>query len=63
MASREAEFGEAADDHQRELADELAARGLAMHRAPAEITVDDLVATLSTAVRRASEVPPFELRP
>ena len=63
MVSREAEFGEAADDHQRELADELAARGLAVHRTPADITVDDLVATLSTAVRRVSEVPPFELRP
>jgi UDP-N-acetylglucosamine transferase subunit ALG13 len=62
MVSREAEFGEAGDDHQRELADELAARGLALHRGPADITVDDLVATLSTAVRTASEVPPFELR-
>jgi UDP-N-acetylglucosamine--N-acetylmuramyl-(pentapeptide) pyrophosphoryl-undecaprenol N-acetylglucosamine transferase len=63
MVSREAEFGEAADDHQRELADELARRGFALHRAPSDITVDDLVSTLSTAVRRASEVPPFELRP
>ena len=46
-----------------ELADELAARGLALHRSPSDITVDDLVATLSTTVRRASEVPPFELEP
>jgi UDP-N-acetylglucosamine--N-acetylmuramyl-(pentapeptide) pyrophosphoryl-undecaprenol N-acetylglucosamine transferase len=62
MASRAAEFGEAGDDHQRQLADELAARGLALHRGPTEITVEDLLATLSTTVRRVSAVPPFELR-
>jgi UDP-N-acetylglucosamine transferase subunit ALG13 len=62
VASRSAEFGEAGDDHQRQLADELAARGLALHRNPAEITVDDLVGALSTTVRRAANVPPLELR-
>ena len=35
-----------------ELADELTARGLAMHRAPEEITVDDLLATRTHGVRR-----------
>jgi UDP-N-acetylglucosamine--N-acetylmuramyl-(pentapeptide) pyrophosphoryl-undecaprenol N-acetylglucosamine transferase len=63
VASRAAEFGEAGDDHQRQLADELAARGLVLHRAPTDITVEDLVGTLSTTVRRASDIPPFELRP
>jgi UDP-N-acetylglucosamine--N-acetylmuramyl-(pentapeptide) pyrophosphoryl-undecaprenol N-acetylglucosamine transferase len=63
MVSRAAEFGEVGDDHQRQLADELAARGLALHCSPADITVEDLVATLSTAVRRVSDVPPFELQP
>ena len=63
MVSRAAEFGEAGDDHQRQLADELAARGLAVHLGPTEITVEDLVGTLLTTVRRVSDVPPFELRP
>jgi UDP-N-acetylglucosamine--N-acetylmuramyl-(pentapeptide) pyrophosphoryl-undecaprenol N-acetylglucosamine transferase len=63
MVSRAAEFGEAGDDHQRQLAEELAVRGLAVHRGPAEITVEDLVGTLSTTVRRVSDVPPFELQP
>jgi UDP-N-acetylglucosamine--N-acetylmuramyl-(pentapeptide) pyrophosphoryl-undecaprenol N-acetylglucosamine transferase len=62
VASRSAEFGEAGDDHQRQLADELAARGLALHRHPTEIAVDDLVGTLSASVRRVSDVPLFELR-
>lgn len=62
VSSRVAAHGEAGDDHQRELADELAARGLALHRDPEEITVDDLLATRATAVRRAPDVPPFELR-
>jgi UDP-N-acetylglucosamine transferase subunit ALG13 len=62
ISSRVARFGEAGDDHQRELADELAARGLAAHRAPEEITVDDLLATRKHAVRRVPHVPPFVLR-
>jgi hypothetical protein len=44
VSSRLGALGEAGDDHQQELAEELAARGLAMHRAPDEITVDDLLA-------------------
>ena len=52
VVSRLAALGEAGDDHQRELAEELAARGLAAHRAPEEITVDDLLATRSTPIRR-----------
>ena len=61
VVSRLAALGEAGDDHQRELAEELAARGLAMHRAPEEITVDDLLATIATTIRRVPDVPPFEL--
>ena len=53
MVSRVAAFGEAGDDHQAELAQELAARGLAVHRSPDTITVDDLLATRRSAVRRA----------
>ena len=40
MTTRLAAFGEAGDDHQAELATELAARGLALHRAPDAITAD-----------------------
>lgn len=61
VVSRLAALGEAGDDHQRELAEELVARGLAAHSVPEEITVDDLLATLKTTVRRVSDVPPFDL--
>lgn len=62
MATRVAAFGEAGDDHQRELAEELATRGLALHRSVDGITVDDLLATRSTAIRRLADVPPFVLQ-
>jgi UDP-N-acetylglucosamine transferase subunit ALG13 len=62
VSSRVARFGEAGDDHQRELADELEARGLSAHRAPEEITVDDLLATRKHGVRRLPDVPRFALR-
>jgi UDP-N-acetylglucosamine transferase subunit ALG13 len=62
VASRIAAFGEAGDDHQRELAEELAARELAVHLDPEKITVDELLATREHAVRRVTQVPPFELR-
>jgi UDP-N-acetylglucosamine--N-acetylmuramyl-(pentapeptide) pyrophosphoryl-undecaprenol N-acetylglucosamine transferase len=62
MATRAAALGEAGDDHQRELAEELATRGLALHRSPDAITVDDLLATRPTAIRRLTDVPPFALR-
>jgi UDP-N-acetylglucosamine transferase subunit ALG13 len=62
VASRIAAFGEAGDDHQRELAEELVARELAVHLDPEKITVDELLATEEHAVRRVAHVPPFELR-
>jgi UDP-N-acetylglucosamine transferase subunit ALG13 len=62
VVNRLAALGEAGDDHQRELAEELVARGLAAFRAPEEITADDLLATLKTTIRRVPEVPPFALR-
>jgi UDP-N-acetylglucosamine--N-acetylmuramyl-(pentapeptide) pyrophosphoryl-undecaprenol N-acetylglucosamine transferase len=61
VVSRKAGYGEAGDDHQQELAEELTARGLATHRAPEEITVDDLLSTRKHAVRRLPAVPPFLL--
>jgi UDP-N-acetylglucosamine--N-acetylmuramyl-(pentapeptide) pyrophosphoryl-undecaprenol N-acetylglucosamine transferase len=61
VVSRLAALGEAGDDHQRELAEELVSRGLAAYRAPEEITVDDLLGTLDTTIRRVADVPPFAL--
>ena len=49
-------------DHQQEFVDELAARVLAVYRAPDTITIEDLLATRGTAVRRLPDVPPFALR-
>lgn len=62
VVTRLAALGEAGDDHQRELAEELEARGLAVHRDPRDITVDDLLATRKHAVRRVDAVPAFALR-
>ncbi|HEY0811950.1 MAG TPA: glycosyltransferase [Pseudonocardia sp.] len=62
MATRVAAFGEAGDDHQDQLAQELATRGLALHRSPDAITVEDLLGTRNTAIQRLTDVPPFALR-
>jgi UDP-N-acetylglucosamine--N-acetylmuramyl-(pentapeptide) pyrophosphoryl-undecaprenol N-acetylglucosamine transferase len=62
VAPRSTAFGEAGDDHQEQLARELATRGLALHRDPEAITTDDLLGTLGRAVRRVTDVPAFELR-
>lgn len=53
--------GEAGDDHQLQLAAELSRRGLALHREAETITTEDLLATLSTTVRRTGPPPPFHL--
>jgi UDP-N-acetylglucosamine transferase subunit ALG13 len=63
LATRDSARGEQVDDHQHELAAELASRGLAMHRDAQAITVDDMLETLGISVRRAPSPPPFELRP
>ncbi|HEU0088681.1 MAG TPA: glycosyltransferase [Pseudonocardiaceae bacterium] len=61
LVPRAAGQGEAPDNHQPQLAGELARRGLALHREADSVTVDDLLATLSVAVRRSATPPPFEL--
>lgn len=63
LADRSACLGEAGDDHQGQLAAELERRGLALHRKPTDITVDDLLASLSSGVRRSATPPRFELLP
>lgn len=62
LASRSARLGEAGDDHQAQLAAELERRGLALHRDPAAIGVDDLLATMESTVA-ACTPPRFELQP
>lgn len=62
MALRKERFGEAGDDHQQDLAAELSRRGLvATIPDPAELTVDDLLATLNTSVVKTDDPPPFLL--
>ncbi|MDV6011225.1 glycosyltransferase [Haloechinothrix sp. LS1_15] len=61
VAPRLASAGEAGDDHQRELAAELARRGLAMVAEADAITPEDLLGTLGVAVRRTPVLPSFDL--
>jgi UDP-N-acetylglucosamine transferase subunit ALG13 len=63
LAGRSAALGEAGDDHQGQLADELERRQLAFARDPEEITVDDLLTALGAGTRRTDDVPTFELLP
>lgn len=60
LVAREFARGEAGDNHQRQLAAELARRGLGLHREADAVTVDDLLMTLSVTVRRVATPPPFE---
>jgi UDP-N-acetylglucosamine--N-acetylmuramyl-(pentapeptide) pyrophosphoryl-undecaprenol N-acetylglucosamine transferase len=61
LAIRDSARGEQVDDHQHELATELARRGLALHRDPDAITITDMLTTLATSIRRTASPPPFEL--
>lgn len=62
MALRKERYGEAGDDHQQDLAAELSRRGLAAAIAdPAELSADDLVATLGTSVVKTDHPPAFVL--
>ncbi|MGH3855459.1 MAG: glycosyltransferase [Pseudonocardiaceae bacterium] len=62
LATRDSSRGEQIDDHQHELATELARRGLASHRDAQSITIDDMIEAMGISVRRATSPPPFELR-
>jgi UDP-N-acetylglucosamine transferase subunit ALG13 len=63
LVPRSASVDGFADDHQRQIARELQRRGLAVHADPSALTVGDLVAALSSRVRRAGAPPLFELVP
>ena len=54
-------FDEMVDDHQLMIASELESRGLAISRAPEDLTADDLRRAMGTGVTAATELPPFEL--
>jgi UDP-N-acetylglucosamine--N-acetylmuramyl-(pentapeptide) pyrophosphoryl-undecaprenol N-acetylglucosamine transferase len=60
LIPRDAARGEVADDHQKQVADELATRGLAVHRSADELTVADLLVG-TRRVERAGDPPTFEL--
>jgi UDP-N-acetylglucosamine--N-acetylmuramyl-(pentapeptide) pyrophosphoryl-undecaprenol N-acetylglucosamine transferase len=62
LATRDSARGEQVDDHQHQLATELARRGLAMHRDAQAITVDDMIETMGISIRRTASPPPFALR-
>ncbi|MGH3669604.1 MAG: glycosyltransferase, partial [Pseudonocardiaceae bacterium] len=62
LAIRDSARGEQIDDHQLQLATELARRGLAMHRDAQSITIDDMIETTGVSVHRTASPPPLELR-
>jgi len=62
LAVRDPARGEQVDDHQQQLATELARRGLAMHRDAQAITIDDMVEVLGMSVRRSPSPAPFRLQ-
>jgi UDP-N-acetylglucosamine transferase subunit ALG13 len=61
LFSRTQALGEAGDDHQAQLATELAARGLAFDLEPETVTADDLFATLKVEIVRLASMPAFEV--
>jgi len=62
LIPRRAAAGEIGDDHQDVFARELDRRGIAMRRAPAEVTADDLIVASTRHVTRPSRPEPFILR-
>lgn len=62
LVPRRVDHGEIGDDHQAQLAGELARRGLAVHRDVEDLSLDDLVAALPVRAQRVAAPPPFALR-
>jgi UDP-N-acetylglucosamine--N-acetylmuramyl-(pentapeptide) pyrophosphoryl-undecaprenol N-acetylglucosamine transferase len=61
LVPRRAAFGEHVDDHQEQIAVQLAERGLAIVRDADELGPQDLVAAAGLRVVRAADPPPFRL--
>lgn len=62
LTPRDSACGEQVDNHQQELATELAHRGLAVHCDVHYLTVEVMLATLGTSIRRCGIPPPYLLR-
>ncbi|HYG86284.1 MAG TPA: glycosyltransferase [Azospirillum sp.] len=62
LVPRDPQHGEVVDRHQIEIARWLAQRGLAVERTPENLTFADVQATVSHAIERLSNPPPFQLR-
>ncbi len=61
LLPRRRHHGEHVDDHQLMIADELARRGLAVSRDPADLAAADLVRAMTTPVKADETARPFEL--
>lgn len=61
LVPREQRHGEHIDDHQEQIARDLASRGLALHRRVDELTVDDLAEAASRRVVAEAGAPAIEL--
>jgi UDP-N-acetylglucosamine transferase subunit ALG13 len=62
LVPRDTSRGEIMDEHQHLFATLLDERGIALRRAPEELTVDDLVKVAAHRVEVATDPPPFRLR-
>jgi UDP-N-acetylglucosamine transferase subunit ALG13 len=63
LIPREARHGEHVDDHQRQIAAELAARGLAIYRSVEELTLGDLRAAMEVRVEEHKDPPMIHTLP
>jgi UDP-N-acetylglucosamine transferase subunit ALG13 len=62
LLPREAARGEHVDDHQRQIAEDLGERGLALVRSPETLTSADLLAAAAITVSNTGQLPPLRLR-
>ena len=63
LVPREARHGEHVDDHQRQIAAELAARGLAIYRSVEELTFGDVRAAMEVRVEERKDPPMIHTLP
>ncbi len=63
LVPREARHGEHVDDHQRQIAAELAARGLAIYRSAEELTFGDVRAAMEVRVEERKDPPMIHTLP
>jgi UDP-N-acetylglucosamine transferase subunit ALG13 len=61
LVPRQHAFAEHVDDHQRQVAEELGARGLALHRRVNDLTFDDFRDAAALRIHHLDEPPPLRL--